>query len=48
MSRVVCVCAYVCVDSNRIYVLASLCGKLFFFFKAGGQYVAEKDGGRKR
>lgn len=44
-----CVCAYVCVDSNRIYVLASLCGKLFFFFfKANGQYVAEKDGGGKR
>lgn len=47
MSRVVCVYAYVFVDSNRIYVLASLCGKLFFF-KASGQYVAEKDGGRKR
>lgn len=48
MNRVVCVCAYVCVDSNRIYVLASLCGKLFFLFEASGQYVAEKDGGRKR
>lgn len=33
MNRVVCVCAYVCVDSDRIYVLASLCGKLFFSSK---------------
>lgn len=42
--------AYVCVDSNHIYVLPSLCvgGFFFFFFLVSGQYVSVMDGGRKR
>lgn len=40
--------ANVCVDSNHIYVLPSLCVGGFFFFLVNGQYVSVMDGGRKR